>query len=152
MTGKRFKHLPTEAQLLYGLLLDRMGLSAKNSWHDEAGRVYIYYTLREIQENFNCGHGKATKLLVELDSGRGGFDLIERVKQGIGLPAKSMSNALLPTTHLPKPLDRRTAQIYLFPAVKTSEIRKSRLVKIGSLDFRKPEVKSAENPHLVILS
>jgi len=47
MTGKRFKRLSTEAKLLYGLLLDRMGLSAKNGWHDKAGRVYIYYTLRD---------------------------------------------------------------------------------------------------------
>ena len=46
----------TDAKLLYGLLLDRMGLSAKNGWYDELGRVYIYYTLDEIQEDMNCGH------------------------------------------------------------------------------------------------
>lgn len=51
--------------LLYGLLLDRMGLSAKNGWYDDAGRVFIYYTLDEIQEDLNCGHDKAVKLLAE---------------------------------------------------------------------------------------
>ena len=56
ITGDRFKRLSTDAKLLYGLLLDRMGLSAKNGWYDEAGRVYIYYTLDEIQEDLNCGH------------------------------------------------------------------------------------------------
>ena len=35
----------------------------------------------------NCGHDKATKLLVELDSGKG-FGLIERIRQGQGRPTK----------------------------------------------------------------
>ena len=47
--SKRFKTLSTDAKLLYGLMLDRMGLSAKHGWYDELGRVYIYYTLDEIQ-------------------------------------------------------------------------------------------------------
>lgn len=87
IVGAKFKRLSIEAKLLYGLLLDRMELSAKNGWYDDTGRVYIYYTLNEIQENLNCGHDKATKLLVELDI-RSGIGLIERVKQGQGRPAK----------------------------------------------------------------
>lgn len=64
-----------------------MGLSAKNGWYDRLGRVYIYYTLDEIQADLNCGHDKATKLLVELDAGKG-IGLIERVRQGQGKPTK----------------------------------------------------------------
>ncbi len=63
VTGERFKRLSTGAKLLYGLLMDHMSLSAKNGWYDEAGRVYIYYTLDEIQNNLCCGHEKAVKLL-----------------------------------------------------------------------------------------
>ena len=63
ITGDRFKRVSTDAKLLYGLLLDRMGLSAKNGWYDEQGRVYIYYSLEEIQADLGCGHDKATKLL-----------------------------------------------------------------------------------------
>lgn len=37
----RFRQLSTDARTLYGILLDRMSLSAKNSWVDEHGRVYI---------------------------------------------------------------------------------------------------------------
>lgn len=88
ITGEDFKKLSTDAKLLYGLLLDRMGLSVKNGWYDEAGRVYIYYTLDEIQEDLNCGHEKAVRLLAELDTGKKGFGLIERVKQGQGRPTK----------------------------------------------------------------
>ena len=87
ITGERFKKLSTDAKLLYGLLLDRMGLSAKNGWYDGQGRVYIYYPLEEIQQDLNCGHDKATKLLVELDSGKG-IGLIERIRQGQGRPTK----------------------------------------------------------------
>ena len=44
----------------YGMLLDRMGLSAKNNWYDDYGRVYIYYTVDEICEDMCCGRDKAT--------------------------------------------------------------------------------------------
>ena len=63
VAGQQFKKISTDAKLLYGLLLDRMGLSARNGWYDDAGRVYIFYTLDEIQEDLNCGHEKAVKLL-----------------------------------------------------------------------------------------
>ena len=88
ITGERFKLLSTDAKLLYGLLLDRMGLSARNGWYDEQGRVYIYYTLDEIQEDLKCGHNKATKLLMELANGKTGFGLTERIRQGQGRPTK----------------------------------------------------------------
>ena len=87
LTDSRYKGVSIEAKVLYGLLLDRMGLSAKNGWYDEQGRVFIYYTLDEIQEDLNCAHGKAVKLLSELDTGNG-FGLIERIKQGQGRPTK----------------------------------------------------------------
>ena len=87
ITGQQFKKVSTDAKLLYGLLLDRMGLSARNSWYDDAGRVYIFYTLDEIQEDLNCGHEKAVKLLSELDTDKG-CGLIERMKQGQGKPTK----------------------------------------------------------------
>lgn len=63
-----------------------MGLSAKNGWYDDLGRVYIYYPLEEIQEAMCCGHDKATKMLNELDVVKG-VGLIERIKQGLGKPA-----------------------------------------------------------------
>ena len=40
ITGHQFKGLSTDAKLLYGLLLDRMGLSSRNGWYDDLGRVY----------------------------------------------------------------------------------------------------------------
>ena len=82
-TDDRFWNVSTDAKLLYGILLDRMNLSAKNGWLDEQGRVYIIFTIEEIQAAFNCGDKKATKLLSELESKCG---LIERKRQGLGKP------------------------------------------------------------------
>ena len=87
ITGEAFKRLSTDAKLLYALMLERMGLSAQNGWHDEHGRIYIYYTVDEIRAVLNCGNDKAIKLLAELDTVKG-IGLIERVKQGQGKPTK----------------------------------------------------------------
>lgn len=85
ISDSRFRNISTDAKLLYGLMLDRMGLSMKNGWLDEQGRVYIFFVLDEIQELLQCGHEKAVKLLAELDSEKG-IGLIERIKQGQGKP------------------------------------------------------------------
>ena len=82
-TDEAFGSISTDAKLLYGILLDRMNLSAKNGWLDKEGRVYIIFTLDEVQESLGCGHGKAAKLLDELDGDTG---LIERKRQGLGKP------------------------------------------------------------------
>ena len=34
ITNPKFKHVSTDAKLLYGMLLDRMSLSARNDWYD----------------------------------------------------------------------------------------------------------------------
>ena len=44
-TDDRFRVLSAEAKTLYGILLDRVTLSAKNGWIDQQGRVYIIYKL-----------------------------------------------------------------------------------------------------------
>jgi len=55
---KMFKDVSAEAKVLYGLMLDRTGLSAKNGWLDEENRVYIVYTIAEIMEDLNCADQK----------------------------------------------------------------------------------------------
>ena len=58
-TDPWFHNLSTEGKTLYGILLDRMSLSAKNGWLDEDGRVYIIFTVQEIRESLSCGNKKA---------------------------------------------------------------------------------------------
>ena len=50
-TDPAYRSISTDAKVLYGLLLDRMSLSARNDWLDEQGRVYIIFTVEEIMEN-----------------------------------------------------------------------------------------------------
>ena len=83
----KFKQLSIAAKLLYGLLLDRMSLSAQNGWHDNTGRVYIYYTVNDVCQDIGCGRNKAMRLLADLDTVKG-IGLIERKKQGQGRPDK----------------------------------------------------------------
>jgi len=146
ITGERFKRLSTDAKLLYGLLLDRMGLSAKNGWYDEQGRVFIYYTLDEIQEDLNCAHGKAVKLLAELDTGNG-FGLIERIKQGQGRPTKIYVKRFTTREKPPQPTAPQDvprlpifgSQDFSKAEVKSSEKQQSRLPIFRSADFRKSD-------------
>ena len=107
-----------------------MGLSVRNGWYDDAGRVYIFYTLDEIQEDLNCGHEKAVKLLSELDTDKG-CGLIERVKQGQGRPTK---------IYVKRFTTRRV------PAETPAPQETPRLPKIGSQEVGKSEVKSSDNP------
>ena len=127
-TAPEFKGLSNDAKLLYGLMLDRMSLSAANGWFDSKGRVYIYFTMNEVQEVLNCGHDKAIRLLAELDTKKG-IGLIERVKQGQGRPTiiyvKQFADAKLPD------LPKQSLQNPVYPrSAKTENI---------FADFEKPE-------------
>ena len=81
-TEEIFEALSTDAKVLYGLLLDRISLSRENGWLDDAGRVYVYYTIKSVKKSMRCANTKACGLLRELDE----FGLIERKKQGLGKP------------------------------------------------------------------
>ena len=82
-TDPAFRSISTDAKVLYGLLLDRMSLSARNNWLDDAGRVYIIFTVEEVMDALCCADNKATRLLRELE----GVGLIERKRRGLGKPS-----------------------------------------------------------------
>lgn len=132
ITNPKFKHVSTDAKLLYGMLLDRMSLSARNGWYDDTGRVYIYYSVDEICGDMTCGRDKAMKLLAELDT-RKGVGLIERIKQGQGKPTKiyvkRFTTRTIPVDPAPPPPE---------PFAPISEV--------GKIDFQK-----SKKPTLIIL-
>ncbi|WP_277668567.1 DUF6017 domain-containing protein [Caproiciproducens galactitolivorans] len=137
----RFKGLSTDAKLLYGLMLDRMSLSVKSGWFDEENRVFIHFALNDIMEQLNCQHGKAVKLLAELDDTKG-IGLIRRVKQGQGRPAKIY--VMKAATPAQPRLPNNGNQDFSKPELQTAENRKSRLPKTGSADFPKSERNNTE--------
>ena len=73
----------SEAKSLYGLLLDKMGLSRKSGWFDQQGRTFVYYGINRIMEDLGCAHSKAEKLLSELEQA----GLLRRKRQGLGKPS-----------------------------------------------------------------
>lgn len=85
ITDPKFKHVSTDTRPLYGMPLDHMGLSGKNGWYNDHGRIYIYCIVDGICEDMCCGRDKAMKLLAELDKKKGS-GLVECAKQGQGRP------------------------------------------------------------------
>ena len=87
-----FKTATLEAKYLYSLMLDRVHISARNGWLD-AGRVFIYYTLKEVIRTVKVGKNKALQILHELED----LGLILRKKQGQGKPAKIFVRNIIET-------------------------------------------------------
>lgn len=77
ITDARFKDISNSAKLLYGLMLDRMSLSARSGWFDESNRVYIKYSIKSIMEDMNCSKMTAVGLLKELQ-GIGLIDVVQK--------------------------------------------------------------------------
>lgn len=115
-TDTYFRNLSTDAKTLYGILLDRMSLSAKNEWRDEHGRVYIIFTVEEIMEAMGCADQKATKMLRELEEKCG---LIQRKRQGLGKP--------------------NLIYVKNFAAQENSQFLMGEIHDSGSVNFTKPE-------------
>lgn len=76
---ENFKSLCTDSKVLYGLMLDRMGLSRKNGWYDKNGHAYIYYSVASIQEDMGLSNKTVSKCLKELKE----LGLIKVVRQGL---------------------------------------------------------------------
>ena len=149
LADHRYKSVSMEAKVLYGLMLDRMGLSVRNGWLDSENRVYIYFTLEDALEMLGCGKDKAVRLFKELDKS-GGIGLIERRKQGQGKPARIyVKNFTLPPepeecTPVPAPggpqvqtSEKPKSALLAASAVLTSEIPKSALLESRSPDCGK---------------
>ncbi len=139
-TDEQFKKISCEAKLLYGFLIDRTSLSVKNNWLDKSGNVFVYFTLEEAKEKLNIGTGKSVKIFDELER----IGLIIRKKQGQGNPTK------IYVMNFTKQISKTSTQVTKDKVqtskkrksesdveVKTSENRKSKVSKNGSVDFQK---------------
>ena len=143
ITDPRFKHLSTDAKLLYGMLLDRMSLSVKNGWYDEDGRVYIYYTVEEICGDMNCGRDKAMKMLADLDTKKG-VGLIRRVRQGQGKPTKLYVKRFTTGAVPPQPAPPEPPPFMPFSGVDFSGVQKSISPTSASRESRRAGVEKTD--------
>ena len=68
-TEEIFEALSTDAKVLYGLLLDRISLSRENGWMDDAGRVYVYYTIKSVKRSMRCAKKRSVTRMPLIGSG-----------------------------------------------------------------------------------
>lgn len=81
-----FSEISAEAKLLFSLILDRIGVSQINAdrFTDKNGNLFVYYTIQEICLKLGCSHGKAVRLVNELEY----QGLIFKQRKGCGKPNK----------------------------------------------------------------
>lgn len=81
--NKKYKdNLNSDSKILYGFLLNRLTLSAKNNWVDEEGNVFLIFTRKEVQELLGLSDKTVTKAFKQLK----GCKLIYEKKQGANKP------------------------------------------------------------------
>ena len=130
---EHFGGLSNEAKLLYGLLLERMGLSRKNNWIDKHNRVYIIFPVEEIEEILDVGHEKALNLLKELDD-QSGIGLVRKKRRGLGLPS------ILYVKNFIVKGEQNTDR------VPTSRSTENGIQEVRKTDFNKSENRTSANP------
>lgn len=79
-----FVDVSLESKMLYGLILEKMGMYQKNKWQDEQGKVYVIYPVKEMMEDMGRNEASVSRYLSELES----VQLLERVQEAPGIPCR----------------------------------------------------------------
>lgn len=82
LLNEPYNRLGDKAKMMYMLLFDRRGLSVKNKWHDEDGKIYMYFTNEQFMQELSCSEPSIIKAKKELAD----FGLLKEVRQGINKP------------------------------------------------------------------
>lgn len=81
--NKNYKDkLNSDSKILYGFLLNRLTLSAKNNWIDKDGNIFLIFTRKEVQELLGLSDKTVTKAFKQLNECK----LIYEKKQGANKP------------------------------------------------------------------
>ena len=78
----KYADLSSNAKLMFGLIKDRVWLSEKNGWINKEGDIFLYFTQKKMETLLGIAHCTCSKTMKELED----HELIERVRQGLGLP------------------------------------------------------------------
>ena len=136
LTSKKFKGLHKLAAVLYGMMLSRLALSARreDEFTDAEGRLYILYTIDQVQADLRCARATAVKLMRQLVE----YGLLEKKRRGQGKP-----NLLFVK-------DFREAEKVVDGAEATREEkennqRKSKMHNPNEVDFQKLKILTSRN-------
>lgn len=146
---EHFGCLTNDARILYGFLLERMSLSRKNEWIDDENRVYIIFSIEEIDETMGVCHEKALNILKELDDDKG-IGLVKKKRRGLGLPSiLYVKNFIInggDPAETEGPSNSAEPQVNTDNIAPTSRSMKNQLLEVGKTDFKK-----SVKPTLIIL-
>lgn len=136
LTSKKFKGLHKLAAVLYGMMLSRLALSARreDEFTDAEGRLYILYTIDQVQADLRCARATAVKLMRQLVE----YGLLEKKRRGQGKP-----NLLFVK-------DFREVEKVVDAAETTREEkknnqRKSKMHNTNEVDFQKLKILTSRN-------
>ena len=147
MYADQYKKLSSDAKLAYMVLKDRLEYSLRNNWIDEDNHVYFIFTVKELQDLFNCATEKAVKIKKELQTA----NLLKQTQMGFNPKTKKNEPNRL---YLSK-LDVKATDVYLrgeYGQNKVQSLATSGISKIESpRDTVKPLATSGiskiESPH-----
>lgn len=126
------------AVILYSKMLERAGLSAQHEdkFTDEKGRLFIIYTVEQMERDLQRSHPTIVKLTKQLAD----IGLIEKVRQGQGRPSKIY---IMDFTSAPHDEPEKPTSKDLEPQeVKDFNFKKSTSFTSGSKDSEFQEVKN----------
>lgn len=126
---KFYSKLKAEAKLLFMLCRDRLSVSLDSTrkgdlrFVDEAGDIFIYYSIEELAEDLGCGRAKVIKLKKELIK----YSLIDEVRQGLNKANRIYVKNVITDIQILN-ITFEEAQPLLNP-VKSTEVSKSNFQK-----------------------
>lgn len=126
---KFYSRLKAEAKLLFMLCRDRLSVSLDSTrkgdlrFVDEAGDIFIYYSIEELAEDLGCGRAKVIKLKKELIK----YSLIDEVRQGLNKANRIYVKNVITDIQILN-MTFEEAQPLLNP-VKSTEVSKSNFQK-----------------------
>ena len=75
-----YKEMRLDTKVAYSVLKDRLALSLKNNWIDEAGYIYLMYSNSKLMEILSCSKSTLLRIKKQLNE----YGLIREVQQSTG--------------------------------------------------------------------
>lgn len=150
---KFYSKLKAEAKLLFMLCRDRLSVSLDSTrkgdlrFVDEAGDIFIYYSIEDLAEDLGCGRAKVIKLKKELIK----YSLIDEVRQGLNKANRIYVKNVITDIQILN-MTFEEAQPLLNP-VKSTEVSKSNFQKFEngtsrSLKIELQEVSKSDSTYI----
>lgn len=79
-----YKEMRLDTKVAYSVLKDRLALSLKNNWIDEAGYIYLMYSNSKLMEILSCSKSTLLRIKKQLNE----YGLIREVQQSTSKSGK----------------------------------------------------------------